>query len=206
MCIHWPLANGELAHFTWSCVAILLLCGFFFLYLFAIVVRGESFVGYLCSTIVCQFFLAPSAVLPFWGYALFFMSVKKNVWKGTKGKSQCKGRKNGQKIQIKTWLGWMQRLEPFPQRPSSPQVCRRKWPFDPTSGYRPQINRQLVMSVGGFDGLVPMKWWMLRSIMMALFQGEPFEDFDWNGKSTNETKLLLRPKIRLRPSQTYLYQ
>lgn len=64
--------------------------------------------------------------------------------------------------------------------------------------------RQIVkgMSVGGFDGLVPMKWWMLRSIIMALFQWKPFEDFDWNGKSTNETKLLEGPRLdcgRLRP-------
>ena len=37
---------------------------------------------------------------------------------------------------------------------------------------------------------------------MALFQGKPFEDFDWNGKSTNETKLLEGPRLdcgRLRP-------
>lgn len=180
MCIHWPLANGELAHFTWSCVAILLLCGFFFLCLFAIVVHGESFVGYLCSTIFCPCFLAPAAVLPFWGYALFFMSVKKMYGKELKVKSQCKGRKNGKKkYMLKPWLMDAPRLEPFPQRPSSPQVCRRKWPFDPTSGYRPQTkNRERDVS-----------WWFWW--IGASWNGGCWEVLSWHFFRGSPLKILI---------------
>ena len=57
----------------------------------------------------------------------------------------------------------LQRLGPFPQTPSSPQVCRRKWPFDPTSGYRPQTNRHFGRSRAQITcQLVVLMDWLLK--------------------------------------------
>ena len=62
------------------------------------------------------------------------------------------------------------------------------------------------MSVGGFDGLVPHEMVDVEKYYHGTFSGEALWRFWLERKINQWNETAWRPKIRLRPSQTYLYQ